>query len=156
MPLASGSEADFASRVGGYQAPDRSNTSQGGRYRPRWQTVFSGEVDISRRARSVYRSVTGESPYHRSTHGSTLASTQALQRFLPSRILASCVRIGCCWPFFLMSLRSSTNSSPYICGKALAMGWTSKLLLSVERPGMIPDHSQHGPVSFIGRWRIRQ
>jgi hypothetical protein len=46
MPLASGPKAGFASR--------------GGRYRPRWQTVFPGEDDICERAPSVYRSVTGE------------------------------------------------------------------------------------------------
>ena len=60
MPLASGSGAGFASREGRYHAPDQANTSRGGRYRPHWQTVFPGEDDISERARSVYRSVTGE------------------------------------------------------------------------------------------------
>src|SRR5215207_2003668 len=60
MQLASGSEGGFASRRGRYQAPDRSNTSRGGRYRPRWKTIFPGEDDISERARSDYRSATGE------------------------------------------------------------------------------------------------
>jgi hypothetical protein len=32
----------------------------GGRYSTRWQTIFPGEDDISERARSVYRSATGE------------------------------------------------------------------------------------------------
>jgi hypothetical protein len=59
MPLASGSEADFASRGGRYQALDRSNTFRGGRFRPRRQTVFPEEDDISKWARSVYRSATG-------------------------------------------------------------------------------------------------
>lgn len=50
------------------------------------------------------------------------ASRHALYLFLPLRILPSCVRMGCCWPFFSMPLTSSLNSSPYISGKVLAMG----------------------------------